>query len=352
MKRLCIIGVVLACLLAGCQPISRQVQSNSRNDISASAGQSDGRQNTPAAVPPSAPSEIRWNSQISLPFPPPNASSYVSVNYGEVDCIGAQKKDLDDYRAALKKAGWKEVGVEGASSCSGPLQLTYIKGNDVVSLLDQTFEEPTSYAQPLIRIDYGSGYHGGYSDGRKTPEQAKPVLQKFLNVLPKGHYMSGRIISGIKENDIGDAYSKMGLQCFAVYCADNRGDTFLLGKNNSVIEACPKHFCTADIDGDGKDEFLSMIGFGSGIYRIVLSAYQYDKNGALKKVYGNCWVPKSGYGDLTIVKVNERTVKLFDIKSENGKLVPDPNKDYGALKVSGKKLVCQSPAFPFEEWNN
>lgn len=344
MKRFCAAALVAVGLFSSCQPVSNPVVSRS--------AQSAVQQNSSNAVSlPATQSKICWNSQISLPIPAPNASSYIGDSYSEIECVGSRRKDLDDYCVTLKKAGWKEVGIAGASSGSGPLKLTYIKGNDVVSLMDQTFEAPTSYVQPSIRIYYGSGYHGGYSDGRKTPEQAKPMFQKYINGLKKDNYMSGKIISGVTETDIGDAYKKMGLQCFCAYCTNNGSDTFLLGKNNSITEAWIHHFCTADIDGDGRDEFLSMVGVGSGIYRIILSAYQYDKNGALKIIYSNCWVPKLGYDDLTIVKVDEKTVKLYGIKKGNGKYIPDPNKDYGALKVSGKKLVCQSADFPFREMN-
>jgi len=93
-------------------------------------------------------------------------------------------------------------------------------------------------------------------------------------------------------------------------------------------------YCVTDIDGCGQYELLSIIGWGSGIYRTNLTAYKYNEDTkAYDKPYNNCWVNNVDFGaDLTLVPEKDGTVHLFRADRTAGQLVPTI--DYGKLTAS------------------
>lgn len=297
--------------------------------------------------------DIKWNETISLPFPPPQANEYIMHDTGQIDCSGVERKGLEDYLEVLKNDGWNTVN--GTS-------IVLTKGNDFIDILDQTFITSTPSNNNLIRITYLPGYHGDYKGGRITPDRARPLIQDYLNNLPQNHHGYRRQIKSIGELDLGDAYQKMGLQGFRAYSDENSSAysvngagnfcaTYIIGKNNALSQILAQEFCIADIDNDGEYEFITIIGYGSGIFRIVINAYKYDSNEKnLEIAYSNRWIPKEGYAELTIVKVNDNTVNLCSAEMKKGKLIPKEN--YGALKISGNRLVPQNDEMPFEQWGN
>ncbi|MDD5936189.1 MAG: hypothetical protein PUC65_11640, partial [Clostridiales bacterium] len=127
------------------------------------------------------------------------------------------------------------------------------------------------------------------------------------------------------------------------------------------------NICIADLDQNGISELLMLSGFGSGIYRIILNAYQYSNpvyfnslNKILHCSYRNCFVPKDGYSDLAFKKISDTEVHLVEMKCE---YVEDERgsreqitygADFGNLVVIKNELyiaVENMSDFPYYEWD-
>ncbi len=295
--------------------------------------------------PPSQPKdeavEYKWNDTITLPFPPPGgATSFEKHLSGEIDCIGCTPKDLLNYRQTLKNNGWWET--------SGPPSgiTSYIKGNDAIKILDQTFVTPSPTAYRSIRITFTPGLKN-LKPGSRTPEEAKSILQKYINNLPADNYNYKKPIKYVTEFDTGDAYTSGGFQGFRVYM-DTYGKEFFIGKSDAVIEfLVVDEFCAADIDGDGEMEFITIGGAGSGIYAFYLRAFKLNKETNKYYIaYKNDWWPTS-YTHITIVKTDDKTVHLYTADRVYMKLVPV--KDYGKLLIKDGRLIPEKD-LPADVW--
>lgn len=148
---------------------------------------------------------------------------------------------------------------------------------------------------------------------------------------------------------IEDAFEKMELQAFAAISDNGFTGYFLVRKGvASYVGGSLDNNCVADIDNDGTYELLGLYGWGSGIYRIELTAYEYKNpiyfNSLTEipvKEYYSCFIPENGYAEMSLNKVNDTTVKLIG-----------QDVDYGVLKTEGSALVVEDmEKFPFELWS-
>lgn len=156
-------------------------------------------------------------------------------------------------------------------------------------------------------------------------------------------------VIGLFEIYIEDAFEKMELQAFAAISDNGFIGCFLVRKGvASYVGGSLNNTCVADIDNDGTYELLTLYGWGSGIYRIELTAYEYKNpiyfNSLTEiplKEYYSCFIPENGYAELSLKKVNDTTVKLIG-----------QDVDYGVLKTEGSALVVEDmEKFPFELWS-
>lgn len=156
------------------------------------------------------------------------------------------------------------------------------------------------------------------------------------------------IVTGVSEILIEDAFDKMNLQAFTAVSDSGFTGSFLIRKGvASFVRGDLNNTCVVDIDKDGKYELLDLYGWGSGIYRIDLTAYEYNNpiyfdslTEVPNKEYFNCFIPDNGYSELNFLKVDDTTVKLVGTDIE-----------YGIIKTEGSSFVVENMEdFPFKEW--
>lgn len=305
------------------------------------------------SLPPPAynadPALYEWSGTISMPIPaPPGAETFFqSGGDGAVDCRGCSKQDLDQYIQLLQDEGWTLLPQE-------PESMVYmlIQGNDMVYLADQTDAEEDYKS---IQVSYAPGYRGPAESGRRTIEEAAAMLQGHLDSLETSDiYGYGKKIYFAREIDLSDAYEKMGLQGFEVNGSEGYIGRFVIGRSGAILNlGFAVEVCTADIDGDGEMELITLGAWGSGIYRVDVRAYRYNaEDNAYDLAYSNWWIPRNVSEDdcwnMSLVKIDDSTVHLYGADLEAGRFVP--REDYGKLLVKGEKLVPTTTDIPFDEW--
>lgn len=289
-----------------------------------------------------------WGENFSMSFPPPSgAKSFIWHDTGEIDCKGCGKEDLVNYDLTLKALGYIPAWETPES-----MQKTYFKNNEVVQVLDQTYiSESNPNEENLIRVSYLKGYSGEAPENRLSKDNAKSIIQKFLNELPEDIYGAKREIKAIVELCSGESFFILGFQIFRIY-SQGYSHSFIVtsdGKHIMPMGINVEAFCAADIDGDEDLEFITIGGWGSGIFREEILVYKYDKTSGITLAYQTAYVPAGGYAALTLVKESDYTVYLYGADPFRGRLIPIIN--YGILKVDEGKLLPEGDVkFPFEVW--
>lgn len=181
------------------------------------------------------------------------------------------------------------------------------------------------------------------------------MLQGHLDSLEKSDIHGyGKKIYFAREIDLSDAYEKMGLQGFEVNGSEGYIGRFVIGRSGAILNlGFAVEVRTADIDGDGEMEFITLGAWGSGIYRVDVRAYKYNAaDNAYDLAYSNWWIPRSVSEDdrwnMSLVKIDDSTVHLYGADLVAGRFVPW--EDYGELSVRGDRLVPAVADIPFDEW--
>ena len=296
------------------------------------------------------PAFYEWDGTISMPIPaPPGAIDFFqSGGDGAVDCRGCSKQDLDQYIQLLQDEGWSLLPPE-------PESMVYmlIRGNDMLYLVDKTYEEE---GYNSIQVSFAPGYQGPAESGRRHAEEAAAIIQGYLDSLESADaHGYGKKVHSVREIDLGDAYEKMGLQGFEVYGTGYQ-EAFAIGKTGALLGlGFAEEVRTADIDGDGEMEFITLGAWGSGIYRIEVMAFKYKAaDDVYELAYSNWWIPmnitENDCWNMSLVKIDDHTVHLYGADLVAGRFIPKV--DYGKLQVSGDRLVPTEREIPFSEWGS
>lgn len=302
----------------------------------------------PEAAHGANPVTYEWSDTISMPIPAPAGAEAFSISDGDgaVYCRGVGRKDLDQYIQLLEGGGWRLLPRDGESSL-----YMLSRGNDLVALADETYAEDYN----AIRVSYSPGYSGPEGGGRRAIEEAASIIQSHLDSLEASDiYGYGRKFYSARETDSGDAYDSMGLQAFEVYGDEGYAGRFVIGKNGAILDlGFAGEMRTADIDGDGEMELITLGAWGSGIYRIEVAAYKYSGAGnSFELAYGNRWIPEhvseEDCWNMSLVKIDDHTIHLYGADLVAGRFLPKV--DYGKLRVEGSRLVPAEGDFPFSEW--
>ncbi len=291
-----------------------------------------------------------------------------------------------DYLSALKNEGWyltedpnTEFAGKGTqnnsgrlhllSSCERPMvtelpvgisRLQLSDGQNLLQLLI-TIESKEAALNNSVLARSEEGISASYVYMREealTKAEALALLQPEIDRLARENnlYAAKGEVIGLFEIFIRDSYEKMGLQAYAAITDRGVVGSFLLcrGRTLSIIGYLTES-CVADLDGNGSYELLDLAGYGSGIYRIELSIYEYGTpiyfsslTKVLYKKYGNCFVPEKGYGVLKFLKQNDSEVRLIGMDMESGRDI-----DYGRLVLDGYYSAPEKlEQFPYQQWKD
>jgi hypothetical protein len=266
------------------------------------------------------------------------------------------KENLESYLKLLVENGWKDLWGNTISTevTDGTSEYTLYKGNNLLQIMTFLVDPEMSICNSiLIKLDENIVIADINNRSKAlSKSEALEKIQDNIENLPNQEEIPStkRIVTGVFEVFIDDAFEKMNLQAYAAISDNGFTGCFLIRKDVvSHIPGSLNNTCVADIDVDSKYELLDLFGFGSGIFRYQLTAYDFAilPNHCssiiehLNRKYYNCFVPKSGYAELVLKKIDDTTVMLVG-----------DGKEYGTLKVNGQSLVVENmQEFPFEEWS-
>lgn len=243
---------------------------------------------------------------------------------------------IEDYLRKLAESGWYYMMKPNVLSSSGkpfvtevPVGITQLPLTDGKNLLQLliNIESDESSLNNSILVRLEEGITEEYLTGREnalTKEEALQLIQPEVDRLAQEQELpsSKTKTIGLLEIFIPDAYEKMGLQAYTAISDNGVTGTYLICKDKVLpIMGYLQEACVADLDGNGRYELLDLIGYGSGIYRIDLNAYEYSnpiyfssRAEILHRKYYNCFVPKNGYGELKFKKISDTEVHLIGVE--------------------------------------
>lgn len=282
----------------------------------------------------------------------------VAPNKAELSCgtyySNISYERLVSYLEELKVGGWECINCEEnyTKIVEEITDLMLTDGENLLQLvISLESKEETNQNSVMVRLDQGiSGADIKAREGALNKEEAKSKIEPILDEMVRNGELSKekREVIGLLELYIEDSYEKMGLQAFAVVSATGITGQFLICKD-SVLNVMSDlgRSVVADLDQNGEYELLDMFGFGSGIYRITLTAYEYSNPiyfSSLTKVlhikYQNVFVPNAGYAELDFKKVDDNKVLLIGSDME-----------YGEIMIDESYLIPKDrESFPFKEW--
>jgi len=290
---------------------------------------------------------------LEIPAPSSNASVdwECGTYYSDIS-----EANLKSYLKLLMENGWKDLLGNTISTevADGTSEYTLYKGNDLLQIMTFLVDPEVSICNGiLIKLDKNIAIADIRNrNNALSKSEAQEKIQDNIENMPNQKEIPStrRIVTGVFEIFIDDAFEKMNLQAYAAISDNGFTGCFLIRKDVvSHIPGSLNNTCVADIDVDSKYELIDLYGFGSGIFRYQLTAYDFSilPNYCssiiehLNRKYYNCFVPKSGYAELVLKKIDDTTVKLVG-----------DGKEYGTLKVNGQNLVVENmQEFPFEEWS-
>lgn len=223
--------------------------------------------------------------------------------------------------------------------------------------IDQTLKQ----LRQQVKIKYYN------REGAVSKEQALEMIQPVIDSLVEEEVISvpDSTATNLLELYIDDAFEKMGLQAFAAIGEqDFIGNFLVIGDEVCYAFGPLDNTCVADIDRDGVYELLDILGFGSGIYRIELTAYKlavpvwsssFKKE--LHEVDNECFVPNMGYDELIFEKVDDYAVKLWGVEwvdVDSQTTILKKTTDYGLLQSNGSDffILEDYDNFPFKSWSS
>ena len=282
-----------------------------------------------------------WDAVMPAIVPKPDAVRFEASIEG-VCCYGFDDQGVADYETNLADAGFEPAGYDYMGSY-------FVKGNLLVQVFTQIYDpEPeknsiTVSACPYLQRD-------SMPEGAVSCDEA---LLRINTYLTEAGYVTQSATAAL-EIDLSGAYEKMGLQAFGIFGqvfaegAAHTADVFVVIAGAVVPVDDPlETTCVADIDADGQYELFSIFGFGSGIFREILTAYCTDDDGCFMTEYGQGLVPDNGYAELFIEAEGETGVRVWGANRWFGRLYKTV--DYGLLEiVNGAGLMPEdADAFPF-----
>lgn len=263
---------------------------------------------------------------------------------------------LEQYLETLDSKGFQNVSGEKKVTKlqEGITQLMLSDGENLLQLMITVGSKENSMVNSVL-IRREEGFAAAVVKDRKgalSKEEAEKLIQPELDRLVETGQLpeSGSRIAGIFELFIREAYEKMGLQAFSVISETGVTGSFLICKDSVLfVKGNLYDTCVADLDGNGRYELLDLFGWGFGIYRIELSAYEFSNpvyfsslTEVLHRKYYNCFVPDKGYDILKFSKISDSEVRLFGASA-----------DYGKLLIDDSYLIPGiNEGFPFREWRN
>lgn len=289
---------------------------------------------------------------LVIPTPTSNASVdwECGTYYSDIS-----EENLKTYLKLLVEDGWKDLQGNTISTeiANGTSEYTLCKGNNLLQIMTFLENPEVSICNSiLIKLDENISIADikNRSGALSKSEATEKIKDNIDNMSEQEEIPSTkRNVTGVFEIFIDDAFEKMNLQAYAAISDNGITGCFLIRKDVvSHVLGDLNNTCVADINVDGKYELLDLFGWGSGIFRYELTAYDCvnpinfnSLTEILHRKYYNCFVPKNGYSELFLKKIDDTTVKLVG-----------DGKEYGILKVNGQALVVENmKEFPFDEWS-
>jgi hypothetical protein len=181
---------------------------------------------------------------------------------------------------------------------------------------------------PLIRLGLlvvflcpGAGIAQQEKAKRLTVPEAENVIR--VEIYAKNPRMNPDAKFPLKELTTDAVWKRLGVQVFQVTEGVQAHETYVVKKKQVFLIGTGfggqgvNSLCVADLNGDGRPELAFSFSWGSGIHRSQVGVFD-----VLAKKPKQYVVPGAFYGrdDLSLQRVDDRTVKVFSGKTELGRL--------------------------------
>ena len=161
-------------------------------------------------------------------------------------------------------------------------------------------------------------------------EAAQLIWPKICEMTEEGEVSD---IAAIAELEDEELFAKLGMQVFKVFCQNGYRYSFIVRETEAhSFPTSDYDPVFADIDGDGTEEYITLTGMGSGIYRYFIIAYGKSAEPKYTSVY---YPVEKGNEFRWKLEKRGDGAHLTGVDYETGEQVAD----IGVLETADNKLV-------------
>ncbi|WP_367567349.1 hypothetical protein [Lacrimispora sp.] len=262
------------------------------------------------------------NRDISFPVPQ-NIYKVLNYSYNKIYLLSKDSQSVLDYYKELEINKWIIMKPKTETS---PYS-TYINEKQALVIKEQEIKDN------VIEMEIT------FYQGKEPSENTRDFNSIIKNSLDYEN------IYYILEYDIEDATKALGLYGFYVFTDKIEPTKLVVDKYDHITKINYDQYLIYDIDSDGKDEFLTKLGYGFGRYIITFSAWKY--NDAEKKLVLSNRTKFEQLEEMDMFLIQtENGVEVLAGVTTNGDL--EKQQSYGRLLIENDMLLPEKRDIPFK----
>jgi hypothetical protein len=296
---------------------------------------------------------IKTREEINLPSPIANARVdwECGTYFSDISL-----ENMKNYLQMLVDTGWRDFEGSNISTelVEGTSNYMLSNGSDILQMMIFFRDKECSLSNSIL-VKMDTKLSTSEIKNRKDAISKVEALDKIQHNIDETQNQGNipytkRLITGLFEIFIDDAYDKLQLQAYAAISDNGFAGCFLIRRGIvSYVVGNLSNACIVDIDNDDKYELVDLYTtWDAGVNKIYLVAYEYktpiyfsSTTEILQNKYYNCFVSEGNYEFLHLQKMDDTTINLV------GEVTV-----YGAIKAQGTNLILDKTGkVPFVEWS-
>lgn len=261
-------------------------------------------------------------SDISFPVPQ-NIYKVLNYSYNKIYLLSKDSQNILDYYKELEINKWILVKPRTETS---PYS-TYINEKQALVIKEQEIKDNV--------IEMEISFYQGKEPSENTRD-FNSIIKKFLDY---------ENINSILEYDIADATKALGLYGFYVFTDKIEPTKLVIDKYDHITKINYDQYLIYDIDSDGRDEFLTKLGYGFGRYIITFSAWKYNDTEKKLVLSNQTKFEQLEELDMFLIQT-ENGVEVLAGVTTSGEL--EKQQSYGRLLIENNMLIPEKRDIPFK----
>lgn len=261
-------------------------------------------------------------SNIAFPVPQ-NIYKVLNCSYNKIYLLSKDSQSIMDYYKELEMNEWALVRPKTENS---PYSM-YVSEKQALVIKEQEIQDNV--------IEMEINFYQGKEPSENTRD-FNSIIRKSLD-YENIHY--------ILEHDMTEATEALGLYGFYVFTDKIEPTKLVIDMYDHITKINYDQYIIYDIDSDGKDEFLTKLGYGFGRYIITFSAWKYDEKEKKLVLSNQTKFEQMEEIDMFLTKTKNGVEVIAGIAEDD---YLKECQSYGRLIIENNMLIPERRDIPFK----